>query len=146
MKFEMNKETLWTLKTDADTFLTNTGMVERKYSLLGYPVSINTNKPDGIVQLGRDSIDLTYTDNIRGLLESLVYAAKRREGGAFSIPVTKEEDEAFNAMMGDSVVSLRHCQTVKDWKTQNIGGLYTPSEEDIDELIEIVLKEINDVK
>lgn len=81
MKFEMNKETLWTLKTDANTFLTNTGMVERKYSLLGYPVVINTNKPDGIVQLGRDSIDLTYTDNIRASLESLVHVAKIREGG-----------------------------------------------------------------
>ncbi|UUW39238.1 hypothetical protein [Vibrio phage Artemius] len=170
MKFEMNKETLWTLKTDENTFLTNTGVVERKYSLLGYPVVINTNKPDGIVQLGRDSIDLNYTDNIRASLESLVYVAKRRElmdsesvppqmmgrglrrseggrinfgpDGNYNIPVTKEEDEVVNSMTRDSEVSLRHCQAVKDWKKRNIGGSYTPSEEDVDELIEIVVSHL----
>lgn len=80
MKFEMNRYTLDKLMS-LEYVTINIGLVEHKYSFHGTPIVINTNKPDGIVQLGRDSIDLTYTDNIRGSLESLVYAAKRREGG-----------------------------------------------------------------
>lgn len=80
MKFEMNRYTLGMILTEPGLFKSEAIYV-RKYSLLDHPVVINTDKPDGIVQLGRDTVDLSYTDNIRGSLESLLYAAKRREGG-----------------------------------------------------------------
>lgn len=153
MKFEMNRRTLDHLLV-GDFLRGCNSLTERKYTLFDIPVVVNTNKPNGIVQLGRETVDLTYTDNISATLESLVHVAKMREGGrinfgpsgSYSIPVTKEEDEVFNSMTRDSGVSLHHCQTVKDWKKRNIGGSYTPSEEDIDELIEIVLKEVNHAK
>lgn len=80
MKFEMNRSTLDKL-ISVEYITINIGLVEHKYSFRDIPIVINTNKPDGIVQLGRDSIDLTHTDNIRGSLESLIFAEKRREGG-----------------------------------------------------------------
>lgn len=79
MKFEMNHYTLGMIKRDG-LVCNPPSLIERKYSFHDIPIVINTNKPDGIVQLGRNTVDLTHTDNIRGSLESLIFAAKRREG------------------------------------------------------------------
>ena len=169
MKFEMNRNTLGMIKRDG-LVCNPSSLIENKYTFYDIPIVINTNKPDGIVQLGRDSIDLTYTDNIRASLESLVYAAKRREGGLLTGGMLGHEmsqraceteelrvadvdqkkldklRSAFDARAKGSrgdleAMSLYHCQAVKDWKTQNIGGMYTPTEEDIDELIRTVVEQ-----
>lgn len=108
MKFEMN---CWTVGlVDKEGLIVNKGLVERQMTLLGYRVNINTNKPDGIVQLGRDSIDLTYTDNIRGSLKSLVYAAKRREGGMIGRGLRRKEAQRVHFGPGGAF-SVRSKET-----------------------------------
>lgn len=147
MKFEMNMYTVGLVAKEG--LIVNKGLVQRQMTLLNHRVVINTNKPDGIVQLGRDTVDLTYTDNIRGSLESLVHAAKRREGGLLTggmlgrglRPKEKFVADVEGSRADLEAMSLYHCQPIKDWKTQNIGGMYTPTEEDIDELIRTVVEQ-----
>lgn len=122
MKFEMNRWTLekierinkWyvyhsPLKTHG--ILVSCGLGAQQYKLLGHLVMVNTNKPDGIVQFGRNTTDLsrenmTYSQ-VKGSLESLLVAARSRNeggrinfgpGGSYSIPVTKEEDEGVTIL------------------------------------------------
>lgn len=117
MKFEMN---CWTVGlVDKEGLIVNKGLVQRQMTLLNHPVVINTNKPDGIVQLGRDSIDLTYTDNIRASLESLVYAAKRRKGGMIGRGLRSKEAQRVQRHDGgfsSVAASLPDCERLENTK------------------------------